>query len=72
MTDVAALTAALGALKAARRSGVRSVIFGERQVVYRNDPELMAQIAALESEIAAAAGSPKPTTVLVRSNKGFL
>jgi hypothetical protein len=67
MTDVAALIAQLDALKAARRSGVRTVTFGERSVTYRDDAELMAQIAAIENEI-----TPKPRTVLVRSEKGFL
>jgi hypothetical protein len=72
VTDLATLMEQLEALKAARRSGVKTTTFGERSTTARDDRELVAQIAAVEADIAAAQGSPRPTVVLVRSNKGFL
>jgi hypothetical protein len=64
MTD----QATLAKLKAARASGVRSVTFGDRTVVYRDDAELAAAINALEEEL-----SPRIKTVVVRplASKGW-
>ena len=72
MTDVAALRSQLDALKAQRASGVRDVQFGERRAVYRSDKDIVAAIAALEAELAAASGTPKPRAILVRATKGFI
>lgn len=71
MTDVAALQAQLEALKSARRSGVLKSRFSDREVTYRSDTELGRAISALENEIAVAQGTPRATTVTIRSNKGW-
>jgi hypothetical protein len=72
MTDAATLRSQLENLKAARATGAREIWIGERRVQYRSDRELAAAISALETEFAAAAGAPKPSTVIVRGDKGFL
>jgi hypothetical protein len=70
MADLA-LTLQLEALKSARRTGALRVRFADREVTYRSDTELKAQIAALESELAAAEGTPRPRNVVIRSTKGW-
>ena len=67
MTDTATLQADLEALKAARRKGERRVSIEGFSVEYASDAEMRAAIAALESEIAAAQGSPPIRNVYPRS-----
>jgi hypothetical protein len=69
--DIATLQAQLAALKAARRSGVRTTTFGERSVTHASDAELAAAIASLENEIANMSGTPRPRTVVIRGGKGW-
>lgn len=75
MTDLATLHRDLEQLKSARRTGARRVRIGspgaEREVEYRSDRELVAAIAAVESEIAEMEGSARPRFVVVRSSKGW-
>jgi hypothetical protein len=68
MTDLATLLADLETLKAARRSGALRVRFDDRELTFRSDAEIVAQIAAIENEIAGASG---PRNVVVRSKKGW-
>jgi hypothetical protein len=70
MADLAKLQADLAALKSARRSGVLRTRFGDREVQYRSDAEMAAQVAALESEINALDGSPAVRSIAIRS-KGW-
>jgi hypothetical protein len=53
------LTAQLEALKKARRSGLRRVRFGDREMEYRSEAEFAAAIRDLENEISAADGAPR-------------
>jgi hypothetical protein len=53
------LTAQLEALKKARRSGLRRVRFGDREMEYRSDADLTAAIRDLETEIDTAIGTPR-------------
>jgi hypothetical protein len=69
--DLIALQAQLASLKSARASGVRTSTFGERSVTRATDKELVAAIAALENEIAAMAGTPRPKSVVMRGGKGW-
>jgi hypothetical protein len=71
MTDIAVLQVQLETLRAARRSGVRTLTFGERSQTRASDKELVAAIADLEAEIAATAGTPRPRSVVIRSGKGW-
>lgn len=70
MADLVTLTAALEALKSARRSGEHSVRYrgpnGEEEVVYKSDKEMAAAIASIEAEIAALSG-PVIRTINVRN-----
>jgi hypothetical protein len=68
---VAVLIAQLDTLKSARRSSVLKTRFGDRAVTYKSDAEMVAAIAATEAEIAVAQGTPRATTVQIRSNKGW-
>lgn len=52
------LTAALEALKKARRSGLRRVRYGDREMEYKSDADMRAAISDLEEELAHAAGFP--------------
>ena len=61
------LAAELEALKSARRSGVLSVRFADREVTYRSDRELQQQIAALQGQL----GIQGPRLAVVRSSKGY-
>ncbi|MCC8936872.1 hypothetical protein H8A99_10335 [Bradyrhizobium sp. Arg68] len=65
------LLAQLDALKAARRSGLRSIEYEGRRVEYRSDDEMQAAIASIQAEIAAEGGTSRPTVAVVRSSKGF-
>jgi hypothetical protein len=67
MTELATLLADLESLKEARRSGVLKVRFDEREVTFRSDAEIAAQIAAIETEISGSG----PRNVMVRSTKGW-
>jgi hypothetical protein len=67
MADIETLLAQLEATKAARRSGVREIWFGERRLTYRSDKEMATAIAALEDEIAAMQGTPRPRNIVLRS-----
>jgi len=61
----------LETLRRVRGTGTRSVTFTDgRQVVYRSDEELAAQIADLERQIAAASAQPV-RQILISSTKGF-
>lgn len=72
MTDsVATLQAQLTALKSTRSSGVLKTRFGDREVTFRSFAELASAIGALETEIAAAQGTPRPTSIQIVSNKGW-
>ena len=53
------LTAQLEALKKARRSGLRRVRFGDREMEYRSDVDLAAAIRDLQGEISSTAGNPR-------------
>jgi hypothetical protein len=72
MADLATLQAQLEAAKAARRSGVRELWFGERRAFYKSDKEMATAIAALEDEINQAQGTSRPRNVVLRSppNRG--
>ena len=59
MTTQEQLTAQLEALKRARRSGLRRVRFGDREMEYRSDADLAAAIRDLETEIDVAVGTPR-------------
>jgi hypothetical protein len=71
MTDVAALQAQLEALKAARSSPALKTRFADREVTFKDDKQLVSAIADLERQIAAAQGTPRSTTVTIRSVKGW-
>lgn len=75
MTSIDELRLEIGALKKARRSGARRVLYGsgasQREVEYRSDRELAAAIAAAEAELARATGARPVMAVLVRSTKGW-
>jgi hypothetical protein len=67
--DIATLQSQLDALKAARASGIRTLTFGERSITHASDKDMVAAIAALENEIAAASGTPRPRSVVIRGGK---
>jgi hypothetical protein len=69
--DITTLQAQLDALKAARASGVKTASFGERSATKFSDKEIVAQIAALENEIATMQGAPRPRGVVIRGGKGW-
>lgn len=71
MTDMSALLSQLEALKAARRSGARTLEYDGRRIEYRSDAELQAAIASVETEIMAEGGTSRRTVGVVRSSKGF-
>ena len=68
--DVTTLTTRLGSLRKLRATGTRSYTYlsngVQRQMVYRDDRELAAAIAALESEIESATGVSRPRSIVVR------
>ncbi len=57
MADLAMLQADLEKLKSSHRSGALKTRFGDREVTFRSEAELRAQISALENEIASLSGS---------------
>lgn len=69
--DLATLLAQLTALKAARRSGVRTISFGERSTTHASDKELVAAIASIEAEIAKLEGSARVRNVVIRGGKNW-
>ena len=71
MATLAQLTAWRDRLQEARFAGVRRVRDqnGE-EVAYRSDAEMARALAALDSEIAAAA-KPRPSTILFKTSKGL-
>lgn len=71
MTDIATLLRQLEELKDARRTGARRIRFADRETEYRSDAELAAAIANLERELAAEQGLARPTSIVIRSNKGW-
>jgi hypothetical protein len=71
VTDIATLRTDLESLKSSRRSGALRTRFGDREVQYRSDKEMVSAIAALETEIATAQGTPRETTITIRSKKGW-
>lgn len=71
MADLATLLARLERLKSARSSGIFEIRFADRTTRYRNDRELAAAIGALQAEIDAMQGAPKPRNLTVIANKGW-
>jgi hypothetical protein len=65
--QLATLQAQLEAAKAARRSGVKELWFGERRIFYKSDKEMATAIAALETEIANLEGTRRPRSVVLRT-----
>lgn len=57
-------------LKIARYSGAKRVRFRERDVTYRTDEEMARAIAALENDIAAAAGPRRTRHVILSTYRG--
>jgi hypothetical protein len=68
---IAELQADLETLKAARRTGAKSLQFGSgssaRIVEYRSDAELVRAIEATESEIATLQHAARPKNVVFRA-----
>ncbi len=56
MATVTELQQQLADLKEARRSGVKRVIFNERDVTYKSDADMAKAQKDLENEIAAMSG----------------
>jgi hypothetical protein len=71
MTDLVTLQAQLDELKRAYRSGVRSLAYDGKTVVYATAEEMRAAIASLQSEIGQITGTATPTVGVVRSSKGY-
>jgi hypothetical protein len=71
MTDIATLLKQLEELKDARRTGALKIRFGDRETTYRSDEELSRAIADLQREIGAEQGLARPTSITIRSNKGW-
>ncbi|MCW2084357.1 hypothetical protein ABIE85_008371 [Bradyrhizobium diazoefficiens] len=71
MADLATLQVQLDALKAAYRSGIRTVEYDGRSTSYVSGEEMRAAIASLQSEIAQIMGTTTPTVGVVRSTKGY-
>ena len=75
MTNVAELREQLAELKAARRTGARSISFGagpsSRTVEYRTDAEFAAAIADLEADLARTTGEQPARSIVVRGEKGW-
>lgn len=59
----------LAKLRGIRASGVREVEYDGKRISYRSDDELVAAIASLEREIAAA-GNRRVDTVVFSTSKG--
>ncbi len=57
MATEAELTAQRDALKKARRSGLRRVRYGDREMEYKSDADMAAAIRDLEREIADTVGA---------------
>ena len=70
MADLATLSARLAALEAARATGVKSVTYEGREVVYRSDAEMAAAVADLRRQIADAAQT-RVGAVTFSSSKGL-
>lgn len=68
MTDATILAADLETLKAAYRSGGRTISYEGKSVTYGSAEEMRAVIAAIEAELGI---SPPVRTIIVRSNKGW-
>ena len=75
MADLATMKGQLTALQRARYTGARRVKFrsgeSEREVEYRTDVELRQAISDLQAEINRLEGPAHPTTLVVRSSKGW-
>jgi hypothetical protein len=71
MADLTTLRASLEALKARRRSGVRTVTWAERSSTNMRDAELRDQIASVQAEIDALEGTPRVRNVVVRGGKAW-
>jgi hypothetical protein len=67
MADLSDLQAQLDELLRAYRSGVRTVAYDGKSVVYGSGDEMRAAIASLQRAIS---GAPVPVGI-VRSSKGF-
>lgn len=61
----------LDALKAMKRSGVRSTTVDGRTVEYRSMKELDRAIADLEDSIAKSSGTPRPRVGFVKFSRGW-
>ncbi|HOT83515.1 MAG TPA: hypothetical protein PLQ12_09480 [Candidatus Defluviicoccus seviourii] len=62
--------AELDALKRAYASGTLRVTYDGKTVEYGSEADLIRRIRTIESEMAAAAGTPKPRRSLARFAKG--
>lgn len=62
--------AELDALKRAYASGTLRVAYEGKTVEYGSEADLIRRIRTIESEIAAAAGTPKPRRSLASFRKG--
>jgi len=60
----------LDALKRAYASGTLRVTYDGKTVEYGSESDLIRRIRTIESEMAAAAGTPKPRRSLARFTKG--
>jgi hypothetical protein len=75
MISVDDLKLKLDALQRARYTGLREVEYlangVQRRSSYKSDQEMARAIAALETQIAEAEGTPKSKNLVVRSVKGW-
>ena len=62
--------AELDALKRAYASGTLRVAYDGKTVEYGSEADLIRRIRTIESEMAAAAGTPKPRRSLATFSKG--
>lgn len=60
----------LDKLDIAIKSGTRSVNYGDTSVTYHSLDEMMRLRAAMQADIASAAGTPKTKSSLAQFNKG--
>lgn len=58
-------------LKAARFEGVSTVRFGNDEVTYKSDAQMVAALAAIEAEIASLSRGARPRTFYPQTRKGL-
>ena len=72
MATLAELQAFRAALVAARSNGIRSVRDSSGETIeYKSDGEMKSAIAFIDSEIAAATGGPRASTIRFATSKGL-